>query len=88
MKFFLDFQKNFKCWIKYISKKFTKTGSANACIFFVAFLKKNTTKGTLFYDRSFLTIFVTSKFEINTEDVYIFLTNHKYQYDQVLKKNS
>ena len=51
------------------------------------------TKGTLFYDRSFLTVFPTSKFEINTEDVYIFLTNHKYQYDQVFlvsfcKKNS
>ena len=24
-----------------------------------------------------------SIFEINTENVYIFLTNHKYQYDQV-----
>ena len=38
---------------------------------------------TLFYDRSFLTIFPMLIFEINTEDVYIFLTNHKYQFDQV-----
>ena len=28
-------------------------------------------KGTLLYDRSFLTIFPMSIFEINTEDVYI-----------------
>ena len=34
---------------------------------------------TLFLHRSFLTIFPMSIFEINTEDVYIFLTNHKYQ---------
>ena len=45
--------------------------------------KKTSAKDTLLYDRSFLTIFPTSKFEINTENVYIFLTNHKYQYDQV-----
>ena len=39
-------------------------------------------KGTLLYYRSFLTIFPMFVFEINTEDVYIFLTNQKYQYDQ------
>ena len=27
-------QKNFKCWIKCISKKFTMIGSANTCNFF------------------------------------------------------
>ena len=37
----------------------------------------------LSYDRSILTIFPTSILEINTEDVYIFVTNHKYQYDKV-----
>ena len=40
-----NFQKNYKCWIKCISKKFTTTGSANTCIFF-AFLKKITTTGS------------------------------------------
>ena len=45
MKFLLNFQKNYKCWIKCISKKFTTTGSANTCIFFV-FLKKNPTTGS------------------------------------------
>ena len=40
MKFFLNFQKNYKCWIKCISKKFTTTGSANTCNFFCIF-KKN-----------------------------------------------
>ena len=49
----------------------------------LARLESSTAKGTLFYDRSFLTIFPMSIFEINTENVYIFLTNHKYQYDQV-----
>ena len=37
----------------------------------------------LSYDRSILTIFPTSILEINTEDVYIFVTNHKYQYGKV-----
>ena len=34
-------------------------------------MKIESLKGTLFYDRSFLTIFPMSIFEINTEDVYI-----------------
>ena len=32
--FFKKCQKNYKCWIKCISKKFTTTGSANTCKFF------------------------------------------------------
>ena len=35
----LNFQKNYKGWIKYNSKKVTKTGSANTCIFFCIFEK-------------------------------------------------
>ena len=38
-EFFLNFQKNYQCWIKYISKKFTTTGSANTCILFCIFEK-------------------------------------------------
>ena len=32
--FFKSCQKNYKCWIKCISKKITTTGSANTCNFF------------------------------------------------------
>ena len=32
--FFKKCQKNYKCWIKWISKKFTTIGSANTCNFF------------------------------------------------------
>ena len=37
--FFKKCQKNYKCWIKCISKKFTTTGSANTCTFFCIFEK-------------------------------------------------
>ena len=47
--FFQKCQKNYKCWIKCISKKFTTTGSANTCNFFWKWknfdFKKNTTMG-------------------------------------------
>ena len=48
--FFKKCQKNYKCWIKWISKKFTTIGSANTCNFFwkwkkIDFKKKNTTMG-------------------------------------------
>ena len=39
---FFHFQKNYKCWINCISKKFTTTGSANTC----NFLKKVTATGS------------------------------------------
>ena len=38
--FFWISKKNYKCWIKYISKIFTTTGSANTCILFCIFEKK------------------------------------------------
>ena len=48
--FFKKCQKNYKCWIKCISKKFTTTGSANTCNFFgnekILISKKITTMGS------------------------------------------